>query len=100
MELSAAGEVSTEALSLAAEHAAEAVVVIDGQQRIRWINRNAERLCGVQRRRIVGMPLQDLVPSSLKKQFTPQGVRQRSRLDAILRHPGDIQIYRPDGSRH
>ena len=99
MDLSASVVVGTDVLSLAAEHAAEAMVVIDDQQRILWLNHAAERLCGVQRRHVVGKALQDLVPPPLRPHFTPHGSRGRSRLDALLRYPGDILLKRTDGSR-
>lgn len=89
-----------EAIAAAAEQADQGIVLLDGQLRVRWLNRAAERLCGVRRRHALGKPLSELVPAELSRHFRPRGKHGRTRLDALLRHPGDIQLQRSDGSRH
>lgn len=100
MELPDTGlENNPEAITIAAEQADQGIVLLDSQLRVRWLNRTAERLCGWRRRHAIGKSLAELVPEPLSRRFTPRGKHGRSRLDAMLRHPGDIQLQRADGSR-
>lgn len=92
-------EVVPEAMVLAAEHAEQGIVVLDSQLRLRWLNRAAERLGGVQRRNALGQPLAALVPAHLQRRFTARGTRGHCRLDAMLHHTGDVELIRHDGSR-
>lgn len=91
-------ETVPEAMNLAAEHAQQGVIVIDGNKRVHWLNRSAERLIGVQRRKAVGQPLSALAPLHLQDRFVARGRRGRCRLDALLRLPGDLELIRHDGS--
>ena len=88
-----------DALGLAMELAGVGVIVIDSQRQLRWLNRAAERLTGLQRRRVLGQPLHAVVPAHLSRLFIPRGPRQRTRLDTLANHPGDIQLERADGTR-
>jgi diguanylate cyclase (GGDEF)-like protein/PAS domain S-box-containing protein len=99
MELPETGlDNNPEAISIAAEQADQGIVLLDSQLRVRWINRAAERLCGWRRRHAIGKALSELVPEPLSRHFIPRGKHGRSRLDALLRYPGDIQIQRSDSS--
>ena len=92
-------ELHPEALGLAMELAGLGIIVLDAQRQLRWLNRAAERLTGLQRRRVLGQPLHAVVPPHLARLFLPRGRQQRTRLDTLALHPGDIQLERADGSR-
>ncbi len=92
-------ELPPDALTQALELSGLGVVVLDAERRVRYLNRAAERLTGLQRRRILGQPLQDIAPPHLARHFRPRGPRHRTRLDTLVRHHGDIRLERADGSR-
>ena len=95
-----AQENNLEAIALAAEQAEQGIVLLDGQLRLRWINRAGERLAGLARRYALGKTLAELVPAHLATHFQPHGRRGRTRLDALLRYRGDVPLQRSDGSQY
>lgn len=50
------------------EHAPDAMVIVDGQGRIRLVNAQAERLFGYYREELIGQPIEMLVPSRFREQ--------------------------------
>lgn len=89
-----------DAISVAAEQSDQGIALLDAQLRVRWLNRSAERLSGLLRRHAIGKTLAELVPAHLATRFTPRGKSGHTRLDALLRYPGDVKLQRPDGHAH
>lgn len=99
MDLPTSDEQRAAVFAETVEWLSEGLVLIDPQLRILWLNRAAERLSGVLGQQVTGASLAELAPPDLRKRFQSGRPGRRTRLDALLRHDGDIELQRPDGSR-
>jgi len=88
-----------EVINQTLEQALDAVVTIDGENRVTFFNAAAERLWGCRREEVLGRNVHMLVPSAIRAQHDAYvNANRHTGVDKIVGTSRDVLIERKDGS--